>query len=242
MVTMRLTARTDGYKFTGKERDAESGLDNFGKRYFGSSLGRFMTPDPLLNSGHPANPQSWNRYAYVLNNPLSNIDPTGLECVWDDGSYDSADDPQTGSKTKCDDAGGTWVDHLYFQQNGLGDWSGDPNSVIASDAQARPCSEQDKEAMNHFNEGLNRVVAGLIAPAKVAFGAVKVLTGVVGEAASPETGVLAPITAVASTRFMINSGGQVVSGLTSAYYALTGNQSAETVSNMAIAGTTESGL
>ncbi len=66
------------YKFTGKERDTESGLDNFGKRYFGSSLGRFMTPDPLLNSGQPWNPQSWNRYAYVENNPLRYTDPTGL--------------------------------------------------------------------------------------------------------------------------------------------------------------------
>jgi len=37
----------DGYKFTGKERDTESGIDMFGARYYGSSLGRFMTPDPL---------------------------------------------------------------------------------------------------------------------------------------------------------------------------------------------------
>ncbi len=44
------------HKFTGKERDSESGLDNFGKRYNASSLGRFMTPDPLLNSGQPWNP------------------------------------------------------------------------------------------------------------------------------------------------------------------------------------------
>jgi RHS repeat-associated protein len=68
----------DRYQFTGKERDAESGLDNFGKRYFGSSLGRFMTPDPLLNSGQPWSPQTWNRYAYVENNPLRYTDPTGL--------------------------------------------------------------------------------------------------------------------------------------------------------------------
>jgi RHS repeat-associated protein len=66
------------HKFTGKERDGESGLDYFGARYMGSSLGRFMSPDPLLNSGRPTNPQTWNRYSYVLNNPLNFIDPTGL--------------------------------------------------------------------------------------------------------------------------------------------------------------------
>ena len=64
--------------FTGKERDSESGLDMFGARYMGSSLGRFMTPDPLLNSGRPGSPQTWNRYAYALNNPLKIVDPTGL--------------------------------------------------------------------------------------------------------------------------------------------------------------------
>ena len=66
------------YKFTGKERDSESGLDNFGARYNASTMGRFMTPDPLLNSGRPGNPQTWNRYAYVLNNPLRFTDPSGL--------------------------------------------------------------------------------------------------------------------------------------------------------------------
>jgi RHS repeat-associated protein len=67
------------YKFNGKERDSESGLDNFGKRYFGSSLGRFMTPDPLhVMKQKLIDPQQWNMYAYVRNNPLRFIDPTGL--------------------------------------------------------------------------------------------------------------------------------------------------------------------
>jgi RHS repeat-associated protein len=72
------------HHFTGKERDTESGNDYFGARYFGSSMGRFMSPDPLLNSGRPDNPQTWNRYAYALNNPLKIVDPTGLYNL-DDG-------------------------------------------------------------------------------------------------------------------------------------------------------------
>src|SRR6266567_1559697 len=64
-------------KLTGKERDSESGLDNFETRYLGSSLGRFMTPDQLGAGQHPGNPQSWNLYSYVQNNPLNLADPTG---------------------------------------------------------------------------------------------------------------------------------------------------------------------
>lgn len=48
------------YKFTGKERDAESGLDNFGARYNASTMGRFMSPDPL--GGKLVDPQTLNRY------------------------------------------------------------------------------------------------------------------------------------------------------------------------------------
>ena len=64
--------------FTGKERDAESGNDYFGARYYASAMGRFLSPDPLLNSGRPDDPQTWNRYTYALNNPLIVTDPTGL--------------------------------------------------------------------------------------------------------------------------------------------------------------------
>ena len=65
------------YKFTGQERDAESGNDYFHVRYFGSGVGRFMSPDPL--GGHPEDPQTLNRYAYARNNPLLFSDPTGLD-------------------------------------------------------------------------------------------------------------------------------------------------------------------
>lgn len=70
------------YKFTGKERDSESGLDNFGARYNASSMGRFMTPDPKsLSLRHLFNPQKLNKYSYVVNNPMSFFDPNGMEEV-----------------------------------------------------------------------------------------------------------------------------------------------------------------
>jgi RHS repeat-associated protein len=64
------------YKFTGKERDTESGLDNFGARFDSSNLGRFITPDSTAYV-KPINPQGWNLYSYALNNPLLYSDPTG---------------------------------------------------------------------------------------------------------------------------------------------------------------------
>ncbi len=65
-------------RFTGKERDAESGLDYFGARYYHSVAGRFLSVDPVLDSADPINPQSWNRYTYTFNNSLKYVDPDGL--------------------------------------------------------------------------------------------------------------------------------------------------------------------
>ena len=66
-------------KFTQKERDNESGLDYFGARYYSSAQGRFTSVDVSMESGRPIRPQSWKRYAYVLNNPVRLIDPDGLQ-------------------------------------------------------------------------------------------------------------------------------------------------------------------
>jgi RHS repeat-associated protein len=73
------------YKFTGKERDDLSNgtnLDYFGARYNSSSMGRFMSADSPSYSNHK-NPQSWNLYAYSLNNPATFRDTDGhkIDCA-----------------------------------------------------------------------------------------------------------------------------------------------------------------
>lgn len=51
-------------------------------REYHTGQGRWISPDPAgLSAVDPTNPQSWNRYAYVVNNPLGNVDPLGLDCV-----------------------------------------------------------------------------------------------------------------------------------------------------------------
>lgn len=72
-------------RFTGKERDAETSLDYFGARYMSSAQGRFTSPDAPGFDQWTVNPQSWNLYGYVRNNPLRYIDPTGRKCVNLDG-------------------------------------------------------------------------------------------------------------------------------------------------------------
>ncbi len=68
---------TNTLQFTGQERDSESGLDYLIARYYGSSLNRFMSPDPL--PGHVLEPQTLNKYIYAGNNPLRYSDPDGLD-------------------------------------------------------------------------------------------------------------------------------------------------------------------
>ena len=74
------------YKFTGKERDAETGLDEFGARYYSSALGRFTIPDwaakptavPYAKFGDP---QTLNLYSYVENSPVNRADADGHDAA-----------------------------------------------------------------------------------------------------------------------------------------------------------------
>jgi RHS repeat-associated protein len=65
----------DRYRFTGHELDTATDLTYAKARYYNARLGRFLSVDPV--GGSVGSPQSWNRYAYVRNNPLNFIDPDG---------------------------------------------------------------------------------------------------------------------------------------------------------------------
>ena len=69
---------SDKVKFATYYRDATTNLDYADQRYYMSQYGRFLTPDPYQGSGGPANPGSWNRYAYVEGDPVNAVDPSGL--------------------------------------------------------------------------------------------------------------------------------------------------------------------
>ena len=117
---------TSPMHFTGKQRDYESNLDNFGARYFGggNNLGRFMTTDPAgSDAADLSTPQTWNMYAYAGNNPTTNVDPDGQAfCQYDDGS--PSESSATTTAAWCGDEGGTWVyesGDLQTVQNSQGD-------------------------------------------------------------------------------------------------------------------------
>ena len=81
--------RETPHRFTGHERDYDAAAPNAGSsyvdsmhaRFYSSTSGRFFSPDPVL--GNLRQPQSWNRYVYVTNNPMARIDPSGMsmECI-----------------------------------------------------------------------------------------------------------------------------------------------------------------
>jgi RHS repeat-associated protein len=89
-----------GSSFTVSGNESQGGtLDDFTFRRYSPVQGRWISPDPAgLGAADPGNPQSWNRYAYVANKPLTYVDPLGLFmlcCQQDDGGG-GGDDPSGG--------------------------------------------------------------------------------------------------------------------------------------------------
>jgi RHS repeat-associated protein len=91
-------------RFTGYQKDTETSLDFAEARMYESRYGRFTAVDPLLASGKSADPQSFNRYVYVSNNPLIGKDPHGMNTEWVEDKKDSSQP--------------VWVSHEEFLKGG----------------------------------------------------------------------------------------------------------------------------
>jgi RHS repeat-associated protein len=82
----------DTVKFATYTRDSATGLDYADRRYFANGSGRFLSPDPYRASSGPSDPQSWNRYTYVGNDPINRFDPTGMDYeIPEGGTFDPTD-------------------------------------------------------------------------------------------------------------------------------------------------------
>jgi RHS repeat-associated protein len=109
------------YKFTGKERDSESGLDNFGARHNSSGLGRFLSPDPINITAltNQDDPQGWNGYSYARNNPLLYTDPSGevFQICDNGGNCQDVSDVQFGNYFQTNSAVELVGNQIYIQDS-----------------------------------------------------------------------------------------------------------------------------
>jgi RHS repeat-associated protein len=136
------------YLFTGKERDAESGNDYFGARYYASNMGRFMSPD-WAEKAEPVpyakldDPQSLNLYTYGLNNPLSVVD--------DDGHFSR--DIYVADNDKH---GGPHVDRYNKQGQNVGRYKPDGTPMRHNGKTPDPVPNSDKGKFDDAKKDLNK--------------------------------------------------------------------------------------
>ncbi|QQS32978.1 MAG: RHS repeat-associated core domain-containing protein [Acidobacteriota bacterium] len=89
--------------YTGYEKDNESGLDFAQARYYNSTHGRYTSIDPLTASASIRNPQTFNRYSYVLNSPYKYTDPLGLLPISWNTSFGGGGGFCSASSASCED-------------------------------------------------------------------------------------------------------------------------------------------
>jgi RHS repeat-associated protein len=130
--------------FTGQTQDTASGIQDFLFRQYSSAQGRWEVPDPAgLAAVDITNPQTWNRYAYLANNPLNKVDPLGLYCFYrgqgdtPENDSDASDYDFSATGPEGCEQGGQWIEtqtnvtvngdtgEVTFTETGANKWGGD---------------------------------------------------------------------------------------------------------------------
>ena len=141
-------------QFAGLWADTASNTDLAIFREYSLASGRWMSPDPYDGSYDRNNPQSLNRYSYVLNNPLLNVDPTG---------YDTTDGPSEGGggdnpPASSFDANGGWSTHSG--SGSLGDaFQADLGSILSGVAPGSQGTAEDPNRDNNLESVLAELAA-----------------------------------------------------------------------------------
>ena len=199
----------DWYHYGGTTHDPESSTENAQFRQYSSTQGHWMSPDPYDGSYDVVDPQSFNRYSYSGNSPLSSVDPLGL--VRDD-------DYGEGVNVYGDD-GSYWSAILFFVGGGYGGGSSPTGSNWGSaPSNLNPCA-----LLN------SRVSAGIQGALNVGIGTAKVrgASGVLEAslAGTPETAGASLLGIVPAAYVGVSGAGQISVGAGQLYYAFTGRQS-----------------
>lgn len=183
------------HKFTGLERDSkdsEPGLDDTWFRKYSALCGRWLSPDPLF--GSPSDPQSLNRYAYVLNDPVNLIDPLGLQCQDQEflGFIDVYD----------------WENEVWYSQWQIQTWrscgpqrfGGDRNGGPGGNGQAQPPAPQPQQAQQQslcndpkYRNAVNFISANLGYAQQIAQGLNTTTANVLGHSGLESTYGTSPI-------------------------------------------------
>jgi RHS repeat-associated protein len=219
--------------FTGQNQDTVSGDYDFLFREY-STQGRWVSPDPAgLAAVSLAVPQSWNRYSYVLNNPLSLLDPLGLiqACTTVQGPGDS------GPVTMCVDYGDDPTASSSWDSGGGGGGGGYtlpctgfvsggclipppplPPIQVLNLVPSKPCRQTAGQ----------RIVTGVVGATNLAEAGLKTAglatLDTLATVAAPETGGLSLLAASAITTYGVTSiSGQTVTGMGQLYSAFTGD-------------------
>jgi RHS repeat-associated protein len=135
------TSGTADASFTGQDQDTVSSLYDFPARRYSPSQGRWISPDPLGRGAVTlANPQSWNRYVYVNNNPLRLVDPNGTTDVLQIPCDAQQSGCQWGAGGGGNEAGGGGGGGGSDDSSGNDDNSGDP---CAANPDSADCIDTD---------------------------------------------------------------------------------------------------
>jgi RHS repeat-associated protein len=157
--------------FAGLFRDGEAGLDYAQARSFQVRTGRFSAPDPVYAGLF--DPQTWNRYSYALNNPLTFIDPSGLmadDCKWTDKWVPGEKDGEgfLSSELKCPagqggggSGGGGWADFLAWMNSSWTDSFSPRSSGNGDNGESGGGGESTGGWLDAIEAGLDAVSTGL---------------------------------------------------------------------------------